>query len=711
MALAERLDAARDAAALLRARHDGDREAIDVILDHGDPVAIAEALAATLHSVITATRGGCRDCTDEFITTWQRALRSLTAGPRKGTTMTPTEQEAIEAAARPKGCGRCGRTFGNSTAYSVHFESGPGTRCLPGDAYGQLIEVSGVWCVPGSDTARLSVYMTVRSRSISIRDHRLAPGQARLPGFKETAMPQTPDQARGGYAARTGKSLAHETHSRLTETPASQALRMIAAQGKIGFQALSAVAENVEIQERALGLRVTEKRTYQRGDSSRSYFQDLMSRETGYGYPAEARARLDRHAAEVRADAPVARARMEARAAAEYERHIAGSREGEQALARMQRLGIRPFETRAIDTSSGSAGDFTPPQWLLEDWVQAPRTGHAFADLWPTLPVMMNAGVSVNVPRWSTGLSAAPQTSAGAPIAGSSPADTYSTCPIRTIAGYADISAQWAEQGVRIADDVVFAELMADQAASLDAQLLIGSGSSGQLTGVIKSGTISSSNMAVLTAANSSASQTWLFNGGSGTPLWTAASALPGLMAKGRGKRPTHLVISPQTWDQVTGTLDGNLRPLVPPSATAPAPGGLVDMYGYPVLVHEGLPNSFGGSAAPSVSTAGGGVFGYADGTGTTVYSVLIAVRAPDLLLFQSAPRTEIFKDVTSGTLQWRFRISGYYASFADRYVSAAGVSGYGNGGDVSGTIGAGASTITGVVKAFQTASPMAAAY
>ena len=206
-----------------------------------------------------------------------------------------------------------------------------------------------------------------------------------------------------------------DAENRLTETPASQALRLIAAQGQIGFQALSAVAENVEIQERALGLRVTEKRTYQRGDSCRSYFQDLMSRQTGYGYPAEARARLDRHAAEVREDAPVTRARMEARAAAEYERHIAGSREGQQALARMQRLGIRPFETRAINTSAGSAGDFVPPQWLLEDWVQAPRTGRAFADLWPTLPVMMNSGISVNVPRWSTGLSAAPQTRTAPP--------------------------------------------------------------------------------------------------------------------------------------------------------------------------------------------------------------------------------------------------------------------------------------------------------
>ena len=69
--------------------------------------------------------------------------------------MTAADQAAIEAAMRPRGCGRCGRTFGSGAAYAVHFESGEGSRCLEGDARGQLISVSGVWCIPGSDAARM----------------------------------------------------------------------------------------------------------------------------------------------------------------------------------------------------------------------------------------------------------------------------------------------------------------------------------------------------------------------------------------------------------------------------------------------------------------------------------------------------------------------------------------------------------------------------
>ena len=152
---ADRLDAARDAAALLRTFHEGDREGREILLDHGDTRAVAEVLAAVLHATITATYSGCRGCAAEFVTTWQQALLPRIPEPAKGTpSVTRTEQEAIEAALRPRGCGRCGRTFGNGTAYAVHFESGEGSACLPGDAYGQLEQVDGVWIVPGSDASR-----------------------------------------------------------------------------------------------------------------------------------------------------------------------------------------------------------------------------------------------------------------------------------------------------------------------------------------------------------------------------------------------------------------------------------------------------------------------------------------------------------------------------------------------------------------------------
>ena len=64
------------------------------------------------------------------------------------------ERESVEAAMKPVGCRSCGRTYGSQSAYIVHFELGEGSRCLSDDARGQLVEISGVWCLPGTDVAR-----------------------------------------------------------------------------------------------------------------------------------------------------------------------------------------------------------------------------------------------------------------------------------------------------------------------------------------------------------------------------------------------------------------------------------------------------------------------------------------------------------------------------------------------------------------------------
>lgn len=61
---------------------------------------------------------------------------------------TAQEQGAVLAAAQPRGCERCGRTFADLASYTVHQD--PVQGCLPGDAYGQLEEVDGVWRRIGS---------------------------------------------------------------------------------------------------------------------------------------------------------------------------------------------------------------------------------------------------------------------------------------------------------------------------------------------------------------------------------------------------------------------------------------------------------------------------------------------------------------------------------------------------------------------------------
>jgi hypothetical protein len=67
------------------------------------------------------------------------------------TTRNASGREAVEEALRPRGCPLCGMTFGSAAAFTVAHDG----RCLPPGAYGQLVEVDGVWCLRGSDMAQV----------------------------------------------------------------------------------------------------------------------------------------------------------------------------------------------------------------------------------------------------------------------------------------------------------------------------------------------------------------------------------------------------------------------------------------------------------------------------------------------------------------------------------------------------------------------------
>jgi hypothetical protein len=62
------------------------------------------------------------------------------------------DRDAIEAALRPRGCERCGRTFAGHAAWQVaHDPHWPG-GCVPPEVAG-LTCTDGVWGVPGSAAA------------------------------------------------------------------------------------------------------------------------------------------------------------------------------------------------------------------------------------------------------------------------------------------------------------------------------------------------------------------------------------------------------------------------------------------------------------------------------------------------------------------------------------------------------------------------------
>lgn len=62
--------------------------------------------------------------------------------------------------------------------------------------------------------------------------------------------------------------------------------------------------------------------------------------------------------------------------------------------------------------------------------------------------------------------------------------DTFTNAPVWTIAGQQGLSIQLIDQSPIAFDDVVFRDLVADYASKLDNQVIVGSGTSGQVLGV-----------------------------------------------------------------------------------------------------------------------------------------------------------------------------------------------------------------------------------
>jgi hypothetical protein len=488
-------------------------------------------------------------------------------------------------------------------------------------------------------------------------------------------------------------------------------LRQLAGKAD-GLEARAAVAEAEA--ERRSRLTVSEPTTYQRG-GPHSFFADLARLATGLGDKTAAKKRLGRHEDELAAFYPRWREARAAQAQAAYENAFAASRRGEQLLEQMEKYGLRRFrgddafkrqmEKRAISTSTGSAGYFTPPLWALEDWASAARAGRPFADLcWTSLP--LPPGIhSVNVPHWTVGLATGPQTDGGS-VDSSSAADLFATSTVTTIAGTQDVAMQYMEQTQPPGyDQFLGQDLIEDAGGNLSAQLLIGSGSN-QLNGIVIGGAASASNLVVMASTQNVSASTLIAASGA-TPVWTTVGDMLYVMQKARGLRPTHIVVNPAVWWKLTGTLDGNGRPVVLPSSDAPQPrpdGVLGEAWSLPVVGDANMPTTFGGGTAPTVA-ASGAVSASTAGNGTG--TVIAAVRRPDLFLFEGDIRIRVMQEVVAGSGQWRYQIMQYVAALRDRYTWAGSNISYTNGSG-SGGVNAGGSVSAGATTNYETNSPLA---
>jgi HK97 family phage major capsid protein len=463
-----------------------------------------------------------------------------------------------------------------------------------------------------------------------------------------------------------------------------------------------------------------EPTTYGRG-SGHSYWLDLarteMRRGDGDGGVSAAGDRIKRHAQEIDKVMPERRARVEARSRKQYEEAFASTPAEQRKLAQMERMGISPFERekRFISRTDGQGGYFVPPLWLIDEYIPYLRAGRVFADMWRSFPLPSGTD-SINIPRVTLGTATGPQTSDGAPVPGRDMTDNFVNALVRTVAGQQDAAIQLLDQSPIAFDEIVFGDLMADYAMQLSGQLMIGSGTNGQLTGLFSAGTLGSSSGASTSGyVVNDAADAWTATAGTAN-FYASAGKLMSNIARNRLRPVTGVISNTAVWYAYATAVDSQDRPLVGVqqqgawfNAAGMQDGGpgvegpVGHILAAPWSIDPNIPLTFGGTSAPYIGAISNGSTAAVPGSGGSPdFTALIAAVWDDLYLWEGELRSRVLSEVLSGSLQVRFQVYGYVADMPNRYQNSSGDPlSYGNYNNVGNTAADVVLSTTGLLSGF----------
>ncbi|MER6218998.1 phage major capsid protein [Streptomyces sp900105755] len=305
----------------------------------------------------------------------------------------------------------------------------------------------------------------------------------------------------------------------------------------------------------------------------------------------------------------------------------------------------RNQEGRALSTTNGAAGEFVPPLWMEKDFVKLARPRRVTADVVNNAPLPPGTDV-LNIPRVATGTATALQGTQNTAIQQTDMTTTSIASNVITLAGGQVVSLQLAEQSPLNIDQVILGDLAADLAVKIDTQVLSGSGSGGNATGILTlSGTGSVS-----------------FTGSDGKAFQQAVLKAIGQVFSSRFEAPDVLIVAPRRAVWLMAQQDSTGRPLLVPADNGPT-------------------NSMG-VLAPKLATEGPigrfcGLDVYIDsniptnlGAGTNEDRAIV-MRSADLFLWESNPKFEVLPQTYAQNLSLFARAYEYLSFQAARYPGA----------------------------------------
>jgi Phage capsid family len=311
-------------------------------------------------------------------------------------------------------------------------------------------------------------------------------------------------------------------------------------------------------------------------------------------------------------------------------------------LRRNQAEGLDYLQrTGDITTVNPGMDGFVPPVYLQQFMADFPRAGRPFADAIGSQP-LVDYGMTLTIPRLTTSALTGVQAAEANPVTEQDPDSDTITSPVATIAGQVDASRQAIERTLPNADAVILNDLLADYNKQLDAQLLTGLGSSGQLRGLTH-------------ASGSTGSVTYTDGSPTGLKLIKKIANAASTVATTRFLEADTLLIHPRRGAYLASEFDAT-NPVLPAGSTVgravgtQVRGSANDVLGLGVVLD------------PNLAVNGG--------AGTNQDDAWV-LRVQDMLLFESGVRMFRFQEVLSGTLQIRVQLYGYAAAFLDRWPSS----------------------------------------
>lgn len=297
-------------------------------------------------------------------------------------------------------------------------------------------------------------------------------------------------------------------------------------------------------------------------------------------------------------------------------------------------------------TGATHGGEFAPPEWLVNEFVQIARPGRVTADLLNNqvlpggissinLPVLLAAGATSVQASGTTGT----QTGQGSVLTSTSVSSTSVSTGILTIAGQSVLPQQLLDQSGIPFDRIVLEDLARVYAVNANTVAL--------------SNTNTSVGLGLLSVATAGEAVT-----GTGAALvaslYAAVNDAAAKIQASIFQSPDAIIMHPARWAFILGSVDSSSRPLVVPQSVAFNPVGAGQnmpqgyagtFAGYPVYVDPGLPAT----------------------TNTTVADQMLVLVRGEHWAWETAPSLESFNATFADDLSVLYRIHGYRGQIFNR--------------------------------------------